>query len=228
LTSRRAQQDKGKTMKRIIQRAALFLATFLGLPGGALGYEQPRYDVHKSLEGYEIRRYDSYWIVETEVAGDFETARNAAFRKLFDYISGNNQQQRKIEMTVPVVSRAAGQKIEMTVPVVTHPAGGSDRHVMQFFLPSRFAGESAPRPIDPDVRLRQIDARWVAARTYSGRSSESGYRQNEAELLRLLRSGGVVVTGAPAFAVYNGPFTPWFMRRNEVIVPIAAPPALAP
>ena len=215
-------------MMRIIQRAALFLAAVLVIPGGALAYEQPKYQIDSASESCEIRRYDSYAVVETEVAGDFESARDAAFRKLFDYISGNNQQQRKIEMTVPVVSREAGQKIEMTVPVVTQPADGSDRHLMQFVLPSRFTAESAPRPVDPDVRLRQIDARWVAARTYSGRSSESGYRHNEAELLRLLQSAGVVVTGAPSFAVYNGPFTPWFMRRNEVIVPIAARSALVP
>jgi len=200
-----------------------FFALTLALPEAVMAYEQPNYEVRRSEPGFEVRSYAPYWVVETEVQGDFESARNAAFRRLFDYISGNNRAQQKIEMTVPVVTRPSGEKIEMTAPVVTRSNEGGAGQIMQFALPSRFTEQTAPQPVDPQLQLRRVDAQWTAARTYSGRSSEDNYRQNEAELLRDLQAAGLVATGAPRFAVYNGPFTPWFMRRNEVIVPIAAP-----
>jgi SOUL heme-binding protein len=208
-------------MNPTIQRRTILLAALLAAHGAALAYEQPPYEVHQVFEGFEIRRYAPYWVVEAEVAGDFDSASNAAFRKLFDYISGNNRQQQKVEMTAPVVSRDVGQKIEMTVPVLTRSTGAS-RYAMQFMLPSSFTADTVPQPLDPELRVRQLDAQWVAARTYSGRSSERNYRDNEAELLRLLQAAKVVPMGPPSLAIYNGPFTPWFLRRNEVIVPVQA------
>lgn len=201
-----------------------FFALTLALPEAVMAYEQPNYEVRRSEPGFEVRSYAPYWVVETEVQGDFESSRNAAFRRLFDYISGNNRAQQKIEMTVPVITRPSGEKIEMTAPVVTRSNEGGAGQIMQFVLPSRFTEQTAPQPVDSQLQLRRVDAQWTAARTYSGRSNEDNYRQNEAELLRDLQAAGFVATGAPRFAVYNGPFTPWFMRRNEVIVPIAAPP----
>ena len=31
---------------------------------------------------------------------------------------------------------------------------------------------------------------------------------------------GVVTKGAPELARYNAPFTPWFLRRNEIVIPV--------
>jgi hypothetical protein len=138
---------------------------------------------------------------------------------LFKYISGNNHAQQKIEMTLPVVIKPASEKIEMTAPVLRAPADGSGT-LMQFVLPSRFDASTAPQPIDPGVRVRDVAAQSIAARRYSGRSSESNYRENEAKLLASLKDAGLVPADVPRFAVYNPPFTPWFMRRNEVLVPV--------
>jgi hypothetical protein len=107
----------------------------------------------------------------------------------------------------------------MTVPVTTAPAGSGT--VMQFFLPAKYTLDTAPRPTDERVRVRRLDERLTAVRTYSGRTTDANYRENEAALLKDLERAGYAVTGQPLFAVYNGPFTPWFMRRNEVIVPVA-------
>ena len=200
-----------------------FLVLALILPREVMAYEQPSYEVRRSESAFEVRSYAPYWVVETEVQGDFESARNAAFRRLFAYISGNNRSQQKIEMTAPVVTQSTGEKIEMTVPVITRRTESGAGQIMQFVLPSKYTERSAPQPVDPQLQLRHLDTQWVAARVYSGRSNEENYRRNEAELLRELQAAGLVAAGAPRFAVYNGPFTPWFMRRNEVIVPIEAP-----
>jgi hypothetical protein len=127
--------------------------------------------------------------------------------------------QQKIEMTVPVVMEApgAGEKIEMTAPVV------SQGQTMQFVLPARFTLDTAPRPADAAVRLRAIEAQWLAVRRYSGTWSERNFAQNEAALRAAAQAAGLTATGPARFAAYNGPLTPWFMRRNEVLLPVAAP-----
>ena len=55
---------------------------------------------------------------------------------------------------------------------------------------------------------------------YSGRWSESLYREKEALLLREVTRRGLLVSGAPVYARYNAPFVPWPWRRNEVLVPV--------
>ena len=184
-------------------------------------YEEPAYEVARKTDQFEIRRYAPYVVVETEMRGEYDQARNDAFRKLFAYIGGANRVQAKLEMTVPVVMEPAAEKIEMTVPVLTGTEPDGNRQVMQFVLPARFDEQTAPQPTDSQLRVRRVDAQWLAVRVYSGRASDSNYRENAFELMRALAAAELTPAGPARFAVYNGPFTPWFLRRNEVMVPIA-------
>ena len=184
-------------------------------------YEEPAYEVARKTDQFETRRYAPYVVVETEMRGEYDQARNDAFRKLFAYIGGANRVQAKLEMTVPVVMEPAAEKIEMTVPVLTGTEPDGNRQVMQFVLPARFDEQTAPQPTDLQLRVRRVDAQWLAVRVYSGRASDSNYRENAFELMRALAAAELTPAGPARFAVYNGPFTPWFLRRNEVLVPIA-------
>ena len=184
-------------------------------------YEEPAYEVARKTDQFEIRRYAPYVVVETEMRGEYDQARNDAFRKLFAYIGGANRVQAKLEMTVPVVMEPAAEKIEMTVPVLTGTEPNGNRQVMQFVLPARFDEQTAPQPTDSQLRVRRVDAQWLAVRVYSGRASDSNYRENAFELMRALAAAELTPAGPARFAVYNSPFTPWFLRRNEVMVPIA-------
>ncbi len=94
-------------------------------------------------------------------------------------------------------------------------------------MPSGYTLETLPRPTDSRVRLRRIDARVMAARTYSGTWSEARYREHERALLQAVRAAGLQPVGLPVFARYNSPFTLWFLRRNEVLVEVA-PEGLVP
>ena len=190
-------------------------------PDVAVAYEEPDYSVVRSEEGFELRRYAAYLVAEADAPGGFSDSRNGAFRRLFDYISGANVANQKIERTVPpVTSRAEGTgvEIEMTAPVVTQAA--AEGRTMQFVLPSRYTLKTAPVPSDPRVRIRALDERLIAVRSDSGTWSERNYRENEAAMLAHLEAAGLVATGPASFAGYNAPFTPWFMRRNEVMVPV--------
>jgi hypothetical protein len=91
-------------------------------------------------------------------------------------------------------------------------------------LPSTYTLGSAPRPRDPVVALREIPAQRVAVWRYSGRWTVENYREHEALLRQRLKSRGLTASGPAVLARYNPPFTPWFLRRNEVLIPVQAQP----
>jgi hypothetical protein len=189
-----------------------------------MAYEQPRYEVVGSYEGFELRRYAPYVVAETVVTGDFEAVGNQAFKILFGYINGDNRGREEIPMTAPVNQSpviGSGEKIAMTAPVVQAPKGNQgDAYVFSFVMPSKYTLETLPRPADPRVSLRRVEGRLMAARVYSGTWSPQRYKQNEAALLQAVKAAGLQSVGPPVFARYNSPFTLWFLRRNEVLVEI--------
>ena len=127
-------------------------------------------------------------------------------------------------MTVPV-KQSEGEKISMTAPVLSS-TGGDDsdqgRYVFSFIMPSQYTLETLPVPTDSRIKTREVPGKLVAARRYSGSWSERRYRDNERALLDAMRAAGIEATADPVFARYNGPFTLWFLRRNEVMVEVAA------
>lgn len=190
-------------------KETVIILTVLLLGGVALAYEEPAYEIVEEREGYEVRRYAPYIVAQTAVRADFEGAGNQAFRRLFGYISGKNESPEKIKMTIPVVTT--------TPPETTE---GPSVYSYYFVMPSEYTLDSLPEPDDPRIEIREVPERFVAVRRYSGRSNEKNYRKNREMLLQALRRDAVALAGEPVFAVYNGPFTPWFMRRNEVMVDI--------
>ncbi len=194
--------------------------------GAAFAYEQPKYEIVKKYEGFELRRYAPYIVAETVVSGEFDDAGNKAFRILFKYISGDNLKKTEIPMTAPVNQspiKKSGEKIEMTAPVEQTPHGKTaDTYVFSFVMPSKYTIESLPVPSEPRIKLRQVKSRLLAALTYSGTWSEERYRQHEAALLRAVKNAGLITIGEPIFARYNSPFTLWFLRKNEVLVEVEA------
>jgi cyclopropane fatty-acyl-phospholipid synthase-like methyltransferase len=89
-------------------------------------------------------------------------------------------------------------------------------------VPATCTLETLPAPTDAKVRLRAIPARRMAAVRYSGTWSERRYEQNLARLRAWMKAQGLAAAGDPVWARYNAPFTPWFMRRNEILLPIGS------
>jgi hypothetical protein len=185
-----------------------------------MAVENADYQVAAVHGDLEIRLYAPQILAETTVDSDFDGAGNQAFQRLFNYISGANRAQSKIAMTAPVSQEAAPQKIAMTAPVVQEAAGGTWR--VSFLVPSSFTWDTVPEPVDPRVRLRKVPERTIAALRFSGTWGEQRFRDHESKLRTLLAKQGLKADGEPIFARYNPPFTPWFMRRNEVLIPIRA------
>ncbi len=195
---------------------ATLLLTLLSSPL-AMALEEPAYEVIEQDGAFELRDYAAYLVAETEVEAGFEDAGDAAFRRLFRYIGGDNRAQEKIAMTAPV-TQVKGEKIAMTVPVTQVGDGG--RYRVAFIVPSKYTAETVPVPTDPRVAIRAVPAQRVAAWRYSGRWTQERYDGMEGRLREAMAARGLAAAGPPVLARYNPPMLPWFLRRNEVLIPV--------
>ena len=185
-----------------------------------MAVEEAKYTVSVQQDKLEIREYAPSIVAEVVVNGDFEDASGAAFRKLFKYISGDNTGRSKIAMTSPVTQKQESEKIAMTSPVGQRKS--DQGWVISFMMPDSYTMDTIPLPDDPSVVLREIPAYRAAAIRYSGRWSEKAYRKQLSLLLQWIEEKNLEITGEPIWARYNAPFTPWFMRRNEILIPVYA------
>ena len=198
---------------------AVFVLTAMFVGGvDVMAIEEAKYTVVTREDNFEIRDYAPHVVAETVVEGDLEGAGNEAFSSLFQYIAGNNQRQDKVAMTAPVSQEPGGQKIDMTTPVGQQRL--EEKWVVSFMMPASYTLETLPKPLDPKVTLRQVPARRLAAVRYSGFWSEEGYLRNRAALESWIEKKGLKAVGEPIWARYNSPFSLWFLRRNEVLIPI--------
>ncbi|MDH3902086.1 MAG: heme-binding protein [Xanthomonadales bacterium] len=187
--------------------------------GNLMATEEAEYSVSLKEDQFEIREYAPSIVAEVIVYADFEDASNDAFRSLFKYISGDNTRRDKIEMTSPVSQKAEPEKIAMTSPVAQRASGKG--WAVSFMMPASYTMETIPVPENPSVSLREIPAYRAAAIRYSGGWSEKSYKKHLASLREWIKQNNLTVAGEPVWARYNAPFTPWFMRRNEILIALA-------
>lgn len=180
----------------------------------ALAIEEPAYTVEQQLGDIEVRQYAPYVVAQVLVDTSADRAGGEAFPILAGYIFGKNKGARKMEMTAPVTQAAAPLKFEMTAPVTQSPAPGG--YVVQFVLPKGVKLETAPEPLDPRVQLREVPGGRVAVIRYSGFWSQANQAEHLDKLQAALRAAQLPWTGEPTLSRYDPPFTPWFMRRNEI------------
>jgi hypothetical protein len=164
------------------------------------------YEENGRMGEVEFRKYPPITIAT--VSG---TDENETFMILFQYISGNNRPGRKIPMTAPVITP---EKIAMTAPVI------SDANRMSFVLPTAYGKEDVPDPLDSRISIQNIPPQELAVIRFRGRASDRDVSVVRERLLKTLKEANIPVVGIPFLMRYNSPFTPGFLRRNEVGVEI--------
>ena len=160
-----------------------------------MAYEEAQYKIIKKTDVYEIRNYPDRLAVQTTNADG-----NSSFRKLFNYISGKNNTNEKIQMTTPVTE--VEKQGAMT---------------MQFYLPSKFNKDNTPNPLKTDVEIINIEGGHYAVIRYSGRASNNNFIKHKEILEKELKKNNILILSPPIKATYNGPFTLPMMRRNEAM-----------
>lgn len=168
--------------------------------------EQQPYRVLREFDDFELREYPACMIAEVQLATSFEQAGNGAFASLFGYISGRNRARQSIAMTAPVLQREAGSGLQ----------------AVAFVMPEALTTSGAPEPDDGSVTVHAVPGSTTAAVRYSGVWSRARFEQHRDRLMAAMSREGLSPIGEPRFARYNPPFTPWFLRRNEVLVDVAA------
>ena len=164
----------------------------------SMATEQLKYETLDVNKVYEIRKYSDRLVIETELSN-----QNSSFRKLFNYISGSNENNQEIKMTAPVT------QIEK-----------NGNMTMQFYLPSEFDENNTPSPSNSEVKVLNMKGGYFAAITYSGRASEKNFIKHKEILENQLKEDKITILSPPIRATYNSPFTLPMLRRNEVMFEI--------
>jgi hypothetical protein len=184
--------------------------------------EEPRYEVIKKDNDFEVRRYQPMIIAEVLVTGTLSEASNKGFRQIADFIFGNNEdpvkkQSEKIAMTAPVTMEAdTSSKIAMTAPVTMEGTGGAWK--MAFVMPSKFTMDTLPKPKNTNVIIKQMPAQQLAVVTFSGWVDEEKLVVQTTRLNEWMAKNGLKSLGSVQLSRYNPPWTLPFWRRNEVWV----------
>ncbi len=186
-----------------------------------MAIEEAKYSVVQKDGQFEIRNYESYLLAEINIEGSMEGASSMAFRPLFNYISGANRSQSKVAMTSPVSQEIASEEIKMTTPVSQER--NQESWAVSFMMPHHFTLQTIPMPEDDRVQIREVPGRQVATIRYSGFWDEKGYSKHKAKLESWIAAQGLEPAGPAIWARFNAPYTPWFLRRNEVQIPIETP-----
>ena len=197
----------------------------------------------------EFREYPETIVVATRAENE-----SVAFRRLFEYLGGANRNSKQVSMTAPVatdgerlnagdgaIEAASGETnseaadeasnetesedVSMTAPVRTDRDGEGVR--MEFVLPAEYTPETAPRPTDPRVELVIRPSRTIAVLGFSGSARDRKAKEIESKLLETLAEEGIEAIDEPTLLQYNDPYTPPFMRRNEVAVEVVTDDAAA-
>ena len=163
-----------------------------------MAYEEANYEVVKQNKVYEIRKYSDRLAIETITSN-----QGSSFRKLFNYISGNNENKEEISMTTPVTQ--IEKKGSMT---------------MQFYLPSKFNKDNIPSPSSSDVKILNIKGGYYAVIKYSGRASDKNFIKHKDILKNELKKNDILILSSPIKATYDKPFTLPMLRRNEAMFKI--------
>jgi hypothetical protein len=204
-------------MKTILVPLTIAAALML-VAGPAAAVEEPAFKTVLSDGAFEIRDYPGLIVAEVTVTGEQKEAANKGFRLLAGYIFGGNKSRKSIAMTAPVAQAPVSEKIAMTAPVTQ--VQNAETWTVRFTMPSAYTMEALPEPNDPKVQLRRLPATRFAVLRFSGLAKKGDVDLKSAELVAATKAHRLRTSGGVTLARYNPPWTPWLMRRNEVMVPV--------
>jgi len=170
-------------------------------------YEQPEFETLEANEKYELRRYKTAnWTSTTSKAETMEKGKSPGFSKLFKYITGMNEGNNKISMTIPVTMAVKEIDDEMEV-------------TMSFFVPKKFQSET-PAPTGDGVYTETRKEFDAYVRTFGGKAYSKDWKNEFANLKSDLKADGIDENqfdmNSGFYAVsYDSPFK-LFFRHNEV------------
>ena len=172
--------------------------------------EHQPYDVVAKLDGFEVRYYPKYVLVQVKTRGEFASAANRAFSPLVNYISGRNKDRTKFAMTAPVLHA---------------PNAKATEHVISFVLPAGTELKDIPLPIDAEVTCIEAGPHYAAAVRFRGLANYEHFNELGNELRKAVEKAGLKAEGAPYYARFDPPWKPGFLRHNEALIALTDYPS---
>jgi hypothetical protein len=171
----------------------------------------------------EIRSYDPMIVAEVVTKGERYDAINAGFRILAGYIFGGNQGQKKLAMTAPVIQQPQsedGEKLAMTAPVIQQTTDKKDEWKVGFVMPAEYTIDTLPTPNDKQIKFVTVPAHQKAVIRFTGFNSDKNLKEHSDLLESWIIKNDIKTVGKPVYAFYNPPWTPFFLKRNEILLDI--------
>lgn len=179
------------------------VSTALLAPGLLFAIEKPGYETIEKDGKFEVRKYEAIPVVSAPM--DNMGQRDQSFRKLFQYISGANEKKQKIAMTSPVFMEGKADD-----------KGENPNGRMSFVVPAAIAKTGTPQPDGEGLKTSEIKGGKVAVLRFSGWDNEANRKKAVTDLSTFTTTKKLKTHGDAFFAIYDPPWTPEFMRRNEV------------
>jgi hypothetical protein len=168
-----------------------------------MAVEQASYKVIIKESNFEVRFYDPLVVA---VSTENEIKGYSGFNNLFNYISGQNKESKKIAMTAPVLNNLDGELLTTT-----------------FVMPRQYSVEVLPQPNNSELQFKEIPERFMATITFSGNINQEIIDKKKQELIKWLQEKDITTIGPAELARYNPPFIPGFIKRNEVLIEVNYP-----
>ncbi len=183
---------------RWVGRVFFFLLITTTIP---MANEEPDYTIIKTDGAIEFRQYKNFLTASIETEGERKEAISKGFRILFKYISGENKNKKNISMTIPVMQKSSG----------------GNKWNISFVVPKKFELKDVPQPDNRNIQIKNNSDLKVIAITFSGLFSDGNIQENETKLRNYIKEKGIKIEEPVIYAGYNAPWTPWFLKRNEVM-----------
>jgi hypothetical protein len=180
----------------------IMLAFFAWKVTSRSAYESAEYTVLEQDGPFEIRRYPDLMLATTSMQSGL-SGDDGSFMRLFGYISGDNDNS---------------QKVAMTTPVFMETADDADEGQMGFVIPKDVAEQRVPEPSNENVHIRRRGGGRFAVIYFDGQMTSCSTRSAEQRLRSWMSSRGLSGEDVAECAGYDPPWTPGFLRRNEVLV----------
>ena len=168
-----------------------------------MAVEQASYNVIIKEGNFEVRFYNPMVVA---VSTENDIKGYSGFNVLFNFISGQNKESKKIAMTAPVINNL-----------------GDEQLTTAFVMPKEYSIDNLPEPSQPGLEFKEVAERYVASITFSGNINQKIIEKKKLELTAWLKEKGITTVGTPELARYNPPFIPGFFKRNEVLLEVNLP-----
>ena len=168
--------------------------------------ETPAYQLIEKDGQFEIRKYDPMIIAITEINSNYRESTSTGFRRIANYIFGENDQNMEIAMTAPVISSS--------------PVNNDGIYDVAFVMPSKHSLSNLPDPNYNNVIVKEENLGKIAILRFGGWATEDKVIKYQKKLEMILIKKRYPINGDFMVAQYNSPWALPPFRRNEIMVPI--------